>query len=467
MKRMRGNTSVIKKITYSVSANLVSLSVSFLVSIIVPKYFSHDIESYGYYQIFVFYAGYIGILHFGLCDGILLRDAGREYSSLDKRIYSGEFRILLLFEALVSVAAFLIGVLLTDGTNYTFIWVWIAVNIIFVVPKYMLSYILQATGRVMEYSILTAAGRGLFGAIIILNIRMQLSGFRWLVLAQTAGEFLSLILAVWYCRGLVFARPYSYKRSLSECRLHIEAGCKLLFANIAGLLITGVVRFGIQAGFDVADYGKISFSLTASNMFLTFISAIELVLYPVLKKIEPEKLLDIYSKLYAIVMLMLFGAMFFYYPIELLLSAWIPEYGDALKYMAVLFPVCVYSSKMNLLIQNYMKVFRMERQIMQANMAAMFLSVVTAVVSVGILHSLTAAMAAIVINHMARCMIAECMLCRKMAINAMEHSVLEGVLTAVFIFAMWIAGGWAGTVIYGGCYFLWLGIFTAKKIHTL
>ena len=37
----------------------------------------------------------------------------------------------------------------------------------------------------------------------------------------------------------------------------------------------------------------------------------------------------------------------FYYPIKLILSTWLPQYADSLRYMALLFPICIYESKMS------------------------------------------------------------------------------------------------------------------------
>ena len=43
-----------------------------VVSILVlPKLLS--LESFGYYQLFIFFANYVELLHFGLSDGIYLR----------------------------------------------------------------------------------------------------------------------------------------------------------------------------------------------------------------------------------------------------------------------------------------------------------------------------------------------------------------------------------------------------------
>ena len=48
-----------------------------------------------------------------------------------------------------------------------------------------------------------------------------------------------------------------------------------MFANIASMLIIGVVRFGIERSWDVETFGKVSLTLSASNLMMLFINAVE------------------------------------------------------------------------------------------------------------------------------------------------------------------------------------------------
>ena len=103
---------------------------------------------------------------------------------------------------------------------------------------------------------------------------------------------------------------------------------------------------------------------------------------------------------------------------------------------------------MSLLVQNYMKVFRMEKQIMLVNVAGVAIAVITAAISVGCLHNLTLAMTAIVFNHMFRCIMAEILLGKAAGIEVSRDIILETVLAVAFITTMWFIGGWAGTAVY-------------------
>ena len=56
-----------KNVVYSILAQIISLAVSFVLTLIVPKFI--DEYQYAYWQTYVLYVGYVGILHFGILDG--------------------------------------------------------------------------------------------------------------------------------------------------------------------------------------------------------------------------------------------------------------------------------------------------------------------------------------------------------------------------------------------------------------
>lgn len=64
---------------------------------------------------------------------------------------------------------------------------------------------------------------------------------------------------------------------------NISVGIKLMFANIASMLIIGIVRFGIERAWDVATLGKVSLTLSILNMII-FINAVGIIMFPTLRR---------------------------------------------------------------------------------------------------------------------------------------------------------------------------------------
>ena len=85
---LRGK-GIIRNISYSFSANLLSLIVSAIMVMVVPKFLS--VDDYGMWQLFLFYFSYLGFFHFGWEDGIYLRYAGKEFDELSPKNFQDSF----------------------------------------------------------------------------------------------------------------------------------------------------------------------------------------------------------------------------------------------------------------------------------------------------------------------------------------------------------------------------------------
>lgn len=75
----------VKNFSYTFSSNILTMIVSALVILIVPKLIG--VQEYGYWQLYMFYSFYVGFLHFGWNDGIYLRYGGQDYKDLNKRYF--------------------------------------------------------------------------------------------------------------------------------------------------------------------------------------------------------------------------------------------------------------------------------------------------------------------------------------------------------------------------------------------
>ena len=79
---MSKSVRLIRNISYSVIANLVSFLVGVTVVLLVPQLVG--VEEYGYFQLFLFFISYVGFFHFGWADGVILRYAGEHWERLNR-----------------------------------------------------------------------------------------------------------------------------------------------------------------------------------------------------------------------------------------------------------------------------------------------------------------------------------------------------------------------------------------------
>ena len=452
--------------SYALAANVARSMVLLLTTFIIPKYFGTDIEQYGMQQIFVFYIGYVGICHLGLCDGLYLREGGTVYSELDNSKYSMQFRILfalLLSEAIV----ILLGFRLLGKYQYFFIVLFISINLIIQNLCTYCDYILQATGEIRNFALAHIGGNILYSFLIIFLFVLNIINYKYLIVTYTISQFFILGIDVFKCRDIIFAAPCEISQGIREALTNIFVGFQLLVANIAANLINGVVRFGIQQNWSVAVYGQISLTISVSNVLLLFISAVSMVLYPILRRVENDKYDEIYKKLRNLLMVFLFGGMLFYYPFMCLVTAWLPQYIIGLQYMALLIPICCYSAKMSMLILTYMKVLRLERKILLVNIVTVIISMLSSILTCFMLKNLTIAMLSMVLNQMFRCIFAEWILSRYVQYKPNKDIVIEAIMVTIFIYCSWSIRGVTGTVLYGLAYVIYILLYKKELINII
>lgn len=453
---MKNLGTFLKKVLYAVGANLLSLVVSVLSTLVVPKFLGDSVDQYGYLQIYIFYANYIGYLHFGLCDGIFLRDGGKQYQDLNKPLYSGQFWLLTLIQVCIGIVIAAIGFICSSTPEYRFIFFAIALHTLIYLPRRTLEYYLQTTNRIKEYASAGIVGRLFYGVAILVIVLFFSRDYRHFIWGSILGDLLSLFVVMLWCRDIIGTKPSPLQVILPEAKANIRVGIKLLLANISSMLVTGIMQWGIQNKWDVTTYGKISFTLNVSNLLLAFINAVALVLYPTLRRTDEHHLSGIYILLRNLLMVPCLGCLIAYYPLELILSAWLPQYAESMKYMAILFPMCIYAAKYSLLVQTYLNVYRMEKTTLTVNLISVAVAMVTTAVSVFLLESLTLAMMSIVLNQMFRCILGEWMLAKRNGLSVLKDNLCEIAMTVLFIGVSWFIGAWTGELIYLAGYVVYL-----------
>jgi len=445
--------------------------ISALVTLIIPKLIGE--EEYGYWQLYIFYSSYVGFLHFGWNDGIYLRYGGKEYKDLDKKLFFSQFCMLFLLQLTILLIIFSFSIIFIIDRNRVFILKMTAICMFILNLRIMLLYILQGTNRIKEYAQITMMDRIFYICLIIFTLVIGIREYKLMILADIIGKSVSLLYAMYCCKDIVFRKITTFYFSFKEAFENINIGIKLMFANIASMLIIGTVRFGIERSWNVATFGRVSLTLSISNFLMLFINAVGIVMFPILRRTDEKKLPDIYSTMRDFLMIALLGILIVYYPFKEILSVWLPKYADSLAYMAILFPMCVYEGKMALLINTYLKTLRKEKVMLKVNLLTLAFSIVITIVTTVIFKNLDLAVLSIVFLLAFRCIFAERYLSRILGISITVDMALEIIMVAIFIISGWYINSWTTVVIYMVAYIIYLFIKrkdisgTIKNIKTL
>lgn len=444
----------IKNFSYTLFSNLISLLISTLVVLILPKLVG--VEEYGYWQLYLFYISYVGLLHFGWNDGIYLRYGGEEYDKIDKKLFFSQFYMLFASQIIIAIIISVLAQHLIDDNNRIFIFQMTSICLLITNIRHMLLTILQTTNRIKEYAQITIMGRVLYFLIIILFLFIGIREYKLMIIADLLGKFISLLYAVYCCRDIVFNKIPSFYFNFKETFVNISVGVKLMFANIASMLIIGIVRFGIEQTWSVEIFGKVSLTLSASNLMMIFINAVGVIMYPILKRTNEKKFPEIYLIIRDFLMIILLGLLVGYYPLKTILSAWLPEYSESLTYMALLFPMFIYEGKMALLINTYLKTLRKEKMMLIINLISVFLSLIFTIITTLVMKNLDFAILTIVLLLAIRSILAEAYVSKLLKIKIKKDIVLEIILTITFMSSGWFINSWYTTIIYGVAYVTYL-----------
>ena len=444
----------IKNFSYTLSSNLLSLVISTLVVLIIPKLIG--VEEYGYWQLYIFYTSYIGFLHFGWNDGIYLRYGGMEYDSLDKKMFFSQYYMLFLTQLLIGVLISIYALLFVQGENRVFIVQMTSIALVIVNSRYMLLFLLQATNRIRIYAKITMLDRILYVGLIILLLAFGIRNFKLMIIADLLGKGVSLLVAMYACKDIVFRNISQFTFTIKEAYLNLSVGIKLMLSNIAGKFIVGFVKLGIERSWDIATFGKVSLTLSISNLVMLFINAVGVIMYPILRRTNESKLPNIYMTMRDVLMIILLGVLIIYYPLKSILSGWLPEYAESLNYMAILFPIVIYEGKMSLLINTYLKTLRKEKTLLFINVITVSMSALFTLVTTVLLRNLDFAIISIVILLALRSVISEMILSKIINISVLKDIVIELGMTTIFILTAWKLDSFITVLIYGLFYGVYL-----------
>lgn len=438
--------TTIRNIIYSVAGNGLSLLVSVCMILIVPKIL--ELKDYGYWQLFLFYFSYVGFLHFGWEDGIYLRYAGLRYIDLDHSKIFGQGIAIFSMQIFFSVLLFIFTVFFKNETDICVIFYSLSIAIVLANSNNFFNLILQMTSRIREYAYLLVLEPAVFLFIVLIELLVGGLSYFDVIIAKICALFSAFLLGNILLKDLWQKKLPTLKRILIEAFDNLRVGSKLMLANIANMLIIGIARWGISEGWDVVVFGKVSLILSISNFSLVFINAVSVVLLPALKRVTDDRRKELYvagSKLLSVLVL---SILLLYLPIRECLSIWLTKYVDSLKYLAVLFPVCLYEGRMSLLNNVFLKVMRCEKIIMRVNLFALVISFLVTIITVMVIHNLTICIFSIVCIFAFRCYLTDVYIMFKIKQVNIKYILGEMGMVLLFIFASWEVEGILGMIVY-------------------
>lgn len=444
---MSEKNSLARKFSISTIANFIALLVSVFSTIVFPKVLS--IEDYSYWQTYVFYIGFVTIAGFGWIEGVYLRYGGKTFDSLDRSLFSFVTYGLFVFTTVIFVAVGILSYLFISDKKLSMVIILVAIEGVAYNMRSLPIYVMQATDRIKEFSIATVLGRGVFflGALLLIILGYDtLYSLIWCdiigIICCTTYGFVAL-------RTKLIGKPCGIIRGIKETKENMHAGFSLLSASMVGVLITGVIKYSIQSYWSIIEFGKVALTITCTNVFLRFSVAVGTVLFPMLCNYSIDRLKSIYKTFNSLLEYMMGIVFVFYYPLKLLFALYLPQYSESLLYMDYLLPICLFETKVSLLLNTYYKAMRKEKALMIVNTIVLAISFILAFVCSFVFSNLFMAVLSILVVLALRSIILEVVLSKKyLQLKEKLPALFSTMIAVAFVVCNGVIGGIVGMLSY-------------------
>lgn len=445
---MNGNNvyrTGIKNIGYSLMAQGLSFVLSIVTGFMLPK--AMGVTQYGYWQVYLFYAGYIMIFCWGFNDGLYLRYGNLDYWQLPFEKLRSAMRIFIIVIGVIACILFGLSFLENDH-NKVFAFCATSINLLILGINGTLLTILQFTNRIKLNSALTIANKAVFVAFIIPLLFLKWVDFRIIIMVDIFTKLLLLGVSFVKTKELFIGKTQNIELGFQEYWQDIGIGMKLMLANIMGSLLVGIGRFIVERFMTLEAYSLYSFATTITTFALIFITASSLAMYPLLTRVAEDKLPKFFRDLNQLLCTGLFLLLVGYYPLYYLIEYYFQDFAGIFDYFYLLFIIIVSQGKMQFLINTYYKVLREEKAMLLANISGAVVALIVIVPAFYYTHSIFAIVAGTTITLIWRCYASEIYLKRKMGIKEYGNIAIELFMMLLFIVCVVSGKTFIGFVLY-------------------
>lgn len=431
--------AIAKNASTAFMAQGVTFCVSVFTTLAAPKVLG--VEEYGFWQLFLFYASYVGFFHLGLNDGVYLLNGGKKRGELDCASIGSQLVVGIVFELLVGCLIVTVAMLGSFDANREFVIALIAPFMVLKCTAFYIGYVFQAINETRTYSFSCILERAVFLVPLGVLLLLRVDDFRLYVLAYCFSMACQLVYCLWKGRFIFFRGLLPPGRSIHDAVESVKVGISLMFASIASSLVLGVARFLIDTTWGISTFGQLSLTLSMVNFFLAFVTQAAMVLFPALRQGTEKELARFFSLSEDGMGLVVPLVYVLYWPIAWFLSAWLPQYSGSIVYLVYMIPVCVFESKMSISCTTYFKVARKERELLRVNIATAVVSSIGALIGVAVFKSVYVVIGSATFAIACRSLYSERRISKDLGLErGMRVSYSEIVLTVGFIVAASLFG---------------------------
>ncbi|MCL0050752.1 hypothetical protein M1N22_02760 [Dehalococcoidia bacterium] len=453
-------------VVYS-AGNGVLLLFGFIQFLIIPKYLS--VEDFGYWQLFMLYGGYVGILQLGFIEGIYIKWAGKELAQVGHEIKPA-FRFLLLEQLIVIIP---LGLLLYILLQPPFQWIGLMILIYAFIFNLALLFMFTAQA-VRKFKLFTAVNVGKGLAFLILIILFFVSGYlnyHYVILASLTALFLALFALAFWFRRYLWGKMPCLSSLWAYGRENINIGIFVLLGNFVLVLFLTIDRLMVSSFFSIQEFAIYAFAVAVAMIIYTFVGAVSQVFFPYLSGVGRELRTKAYQLGKPAIILSWAAILGIYFPLTRLIEFYLPHFVASLPIMQILLGAVGFGSLIQILHVSFYMAYRKQRQYFVWGIAALALSATLNLLAIKVFGTLESVAIATLISFGVWYAINELSL-RSVIEQSNRELGRALVILGSYLGAFWLASflaDWfiAQALIYIGSFCLVTSVFFRPEVRVL
>jgi O-antigen/teichoic acid export membrane protein len=345
-----------------------------LLVFLIPRLVS--VEDFGYWRLFLLYAGYVGFLHLGFAEGALLRWAGRPLEEFRHETATSIEFMFWQHLALVVPSCVIVALLVPSPLRLIVIAVLVFAPIMNLAA--LLQCGLQGARQFKPVALATAAPVGVF----------VLCAFLWhLQAVPSFGALIALYCASW-AGVLIYlwtrVRPqqdvYGFVPAWRLGKACILLGWPIVLANGGLGLVQSVDRIVVSSALPIREFAQ--YSLASSMMFVpvTAIAAVYRVFFSHVAAVEHEGRATVYAHASKFLLLAWSLLLPYFFVLEVFVRRFLPKYLTALPIAGILLLGVIFLAGIQILHMSFAFLYGRQRQFLSLTFGALVVSLSIALI---------------------------------------------------------------------------------------
>ncbi|GAB3758492.1 oligosaccharide flippase family protein [Yimella radicis] len=429
----KSQLSLAKNAFHTVGGTVLGSALLAALLLLMPKFLAKD--DFGYYQLYLFYATYLGYLSFGIADGLFLRFSGSTLAKIPRRTVATHLWALAGVAGIVLGLGALLAYLFIDSPGTSAVIALACLSTWFYLLRCLLTFVYQAANDASLYARATVLERTAHVGLAIGVLAAGYRGFELFLWTDVVARLAGLAFTLYAGWEFASARPSASRATRSDLAESIRGGLFINLSALATVLVTAVARFAAERGFGIETFAEMSLAFSLQNIVLTVIAPLSLVILPSIRRQPADRIPSIYLAGISRVTPLLMAALAMYVPLLVVTHLWLPTYRQLPLFIGALMPMIVFESRTRVFAIPFLQAIRRERTLALVNACCLALSIGLSWIAVSVVDSAYALVLSLTVVIIVRALWLETLTQRRLGVSRGFIGLVELIIVGLFLAA--------------------------------